>query len=205
MTGVNTAALLGLKTPVEKKTASWSRLDLHSLHPGTYMAADPSFSAFGLVLFEVMPDRDEWCVHMAQTLATGKIDATGWEETYRRTEQLQARLAVYVQQWVVGVDWGTVYAVNEAPPIGGGKMNRPEASQFGGYAFRQATQSMHRLPMVRKQDHAYLLCGDRNASKSVHHAQLKAHLPMIRGGELITNEALRDALSVAMCAAHREP
>lgn len=195
---------LASKRAAKPVVPQWSPLRLEDLHPGTYLACDQSLSACGLVLFEVAADRDDWAVHMAQLIKSDEVEATGWEETYQRTEQLQARMTVFVQQWVTGTDWGEVLAVNEAPPIGGGKLQRPEVSLISGYAFRQATRGLRRLPMVRRQDHCRLICGEPNAKKAVHHAHLKRYLALIRGaGDSVTNEATRDALSVALFAAKR--
>jgi len=60
------------------------------------------------------------------------------------------------------------------------------------------------LPMMRRQDHCKLVCGNANADKRAHHAALKLLFPHIAGSELVTNEATRDALSVALATAQRE-
>lgn len=201
-------ALQALKTRPRRKAElakdAWIPLQLPDLQPGTYLACDQSLTAAGLVLFEVSADRDRWTVHMAQQISVDKVEATGWEELYQRTETLQARMTAYVQQWIVGTDWGDVLAVNEHPPIGGGRLQRTEVSVITGYAFRQATAGMRRLPMVRRQDHCHLICGDRNAPKTEHHAWLRRYYPKIDGAqELVTNGGTRDALSVALFAARR--
>jgi len=197
--------LKGLKDKSGVKAAKakpdWSPLDLTTLHPGTYLACDQSLGATGLVLFEVMPDRDRWSVHMTQKIVGG--EAHNWEETLTSAARLQALMMAWIDQWVAGTDWGTIRAVHEAPPTGGGRFLKPELSLVSAHAFRTAAGGFPLLPMVRRQDHARLICGNGNAKKPVHHAALKLLFPQISGSELITNEAHRDALSVALTAAKR--
>jgi hypothetical protein len=183
------------------KKPLWESLDLTTLQPGTYLACDQSLTACGVVLFEVMPERDRWAVHMAQKLVGG--ENANPEESLQSAERLHALIYTYVGQWISGTDWGHVRAVHEHPPVGGGAIRRPESSYLSSLAFRLATAHIPRLPMVRKQDHAWLICGDRFADKKKHHAQLKLLYDRIDGSELVTNEATRDALSVALFAAKR--
>lgn len=192
------------KKPKRKSTArEWAPLQLDSLHAGTYLAADPSLTAFGLVLFEVTPEH-ECAVHFAQKYGVEPTEVDGWEDLLRRVKSLEDWLYAYVAQWIKATDWGHVRVVHESPPIGHLKNSKFEISLMTSYAWRNATWGIERLPMVRRQDHAWLLCGNGNVkSKSAYHAPLRALLPQIRGGELITNEATRDALSVALYAAHR--
>lgn len=206
------AALEEMRTKPKgaKRSPSWEPLQLSSLYPGTYLAADPSILAFGLVLFEVAPDQ-RYAVHMAEQFVTREGDVAGHEDTLRRTETIQSLIECWLRQWVVDHDWGTVRAVHEAPPMGGLSRSKFEISLITGYAYRAALKNVYReqggiamLPMVRRQDHAKLVCGDGNADKKIHHAALKEHFDAIRGAdELITNAAKRDALSVALTAAKR--
>jgi hypothetical protein len=212
MTQLDTSALKALRDKKPKK--AWRPLKLSTLAEGLYLGADPSLTAFGLVLFEVLPEQ-RYAVHMAEQFTTSEVE-TGWEDTLQRAELLQTDLARWFWKWLT-TGWGRVYAVHEAPPVGGGKIFRPEASLISGYAFRAALisvfgdkgtlgqlQPVRMLPMVRRQDHARLICGDPNADKKTHHEALKDLFDGIRGAdELITNGAKRDALSVALCAAHR--
>lgn len=199
---VDLSALQALKDKPAKKprTAPWEPLDLQTLHTGTYFACDPSLGATGVVLFEVF-SFDRWAVHMAQKFVGGRTE--GWEETLQSTAYLHQQLDHWVQTWIRSSDWGAVHAVHESPPTGGGKFLKPELSLLSGYAWRVATNGYPRLPMVRRQDHCKLICGNANADKAVHHAALKKFFPDIVGSELVTNEALRDALSIAIFAAHR--
>lgn len=192
------------RKPKRKSTArEWSPLQLDSLHAGTYLAADPSLTAFGLVLFEVTPEH-ECAVHLAQKKEIPQTEHTSHEDLLQRVKSLEEWLYAYVAQWVKSSDWGHVRAVHEAPPMGRGKLVKPEISLMTSYAWRNATWGIERLPMVRRQNHAWLLCGDGSVKdKRVYHAPLKELLSQVRGGEQITNEATRDAMSVALFAAHR--
>lgn len=199
------SALLGLKErkPPPSKP-EWKPLDLTALHPGTYVAADQSLDGFGLVVLEVFGQRLPPAVHLAQKIKVGPTaDASGWEDILRRTATLGARLTLYIDTWVRATDWGEMRAVHEAPPIGGGKFVNPEISLITAREFRRACVGLPMLPMVRRQDHARLICGLPNAPKPLHHKALKKLYPDIRGTELVTNEAHRDALSVGLYAAWR--
>lgn len=205
MSDLDLSGLKSLRTGGEVKAAktkktTWEPLDLRDLQPGTYLACDQSLGATGLVLFEVMPERDRWSVHMAQKLDGG--GNANWEEALSSAARLQALMVGWIHSWVIGTDWGDVKAVHEAPPIGGGRIMRPESSLLGAFAFRNAI-GFPLLPMVRRQDHAKLICGNANAKKPIEHASLKQLFPQITGSELITNEAHRDALCVALAAARR--
>lgn len=218
VTQLNTSALTALKDKKPTRKKVWEPLRLSSLHPGTYLAADPSLTAFGLVLFEVAPEQ-RYAVHMAEVFKTEQGDVGGHEDTLTRALRMESQILVWLRTWVVDHDWGRIHPVHEAPPIGGLKHSKFEISLLTGLAFRSALkqafahqgslgtqrQVIGLLPMVRRQDHARLICGDPNADKKVHHGALKEHFDAIRGAdELITNEAKRDALSVSIFAAWRE-
>jgi hypothetical protein len=210
MTDIDTSALtnLGGKRKAPKTTrAPWQPLDLATLHPGTYLACDQSLGAAGVVLFEVMQmgssDVRRYVVHMAETFVGGRTE--GYDEVLDSAQMLQLALSIWVNKWVRGTDWGQpILTVHEGIPTGGGRYLKPELSLVSAMAFRTATAGWTRLPSVRYQDHAYLICGKRGEKdKKVHHAALKGYFDQIQGSELITNEAKRDALSVALAAAHR--
>lgn len=205
-----TLDLSGLEALKNKRAAKskpeWSPLELSSLRTGTYLAADPSLTAFGLVLFEV--DAEHRCaVHMTAKFTTEAPlpgDPQGHEDTLRRARQIYNALNAWLGEWVWPHDWGNVKAVHEAPPMGNLKHSKFEYSLITGFAFRQAVFPTELLPMVRRQDHARLICGNPDATKPFHHAALKDLFDEIRGAdELVTNEAHRDALSVALAAAKR--
>lgn len=226
MTKIDTSGLQAVKSGRKaKEKPEWAPFDFELLHEGMYLACDQSYTASGLVELYVWPDRVE--VMQAIRIATDEIpEVSGWESDYRRADDLQQQILRWMHKHRVmlpiswsssdGRSWkppsGLVAYVHEAPPIGGGKFVHPEVSLLSGYAFRMAMRelthhnnwSMSPLPMIRAQDHKNLICGNANADKRVHHAALKKHfIPRIVGSEMITNEATRDALSIALTAAYR--
>lgn len=215
MTDIDTSALT---TFVEKKSAKkkpeWAPLDLSTLHEGMYLACDQSFTAAGLVWLCVWPG-SVVRVMAATTISSEPGEVGGWESDYGRAEFLQNRVVGWIVDGhlMLRMEWsprGPAVYLHEAPPIGGGKFVHPEVSLLAGYAFRQAMRElvqtgweMRPAPMVRRQDHAKLICGNANATKPVHHRALKELFPQIEGSSMITNEATRDALSIALTAAYR--
>jgi hypothetical protein len=181
---------------------SWHPLKLEELPNCRYLAADPSLSAFGLVFIEV--HEGQVYVQEAEKLSTVQTEAGGWESNFRRAEELYQLLNAIINRWIG--DWGTgLFAVHEAPPAGGGMVQRPESSILGGREFRRVCTEFL-LPidkLVTPQSHKKLICGNHIASKKQHHDAVRELLPKIHDSRLISNEALRDTLSVALYAAHR--
>jgi hypothetical protein len=204
---IDTAPLVELAS--KQKTSSpvkvaWAPLDLGTLHDGTYLAADPSLTGFGLVLFEVDQARRRYCVHLAAKFDVPKTEAGGWEDILTRAATLNYRLDIWLRQYVFVRRYTNLVAVHEAPPIGHGKMLNPEISLIASREFRASVRHVVPiLPMVRRQDHCKLICGNANAKKPEHHAALRGLFSRIPGSEDVTNEATRDALSVALTAAKR--
>jgi hypothetical protein len=205
MTSLDTSALQSLALRGKSKTErpGWRPLELSELNPGLYLGCDQSLAAAGLVLFEVGAERDRWTVHVAQKITIVRTEHSGWEDILQRALTLDSHFKSFMHAWITDSDWDDIMAVHEAPPIGGGKLVNPEISLIAAYAFRCATLGLRQLPMVRRQDHAKLICGNGNATKAQHHAALKPYFEHIRGSTAITNEATRDALSVAIFAARR--
>jgi hypothetical protein len=199
--------LSGLQAVKEKRTqakakSAWQPLRLSDLHPGVYLACDQSVRALGLVLFEATPE-GRYAVHLAETFTEPTY--VGHVGLLANTGRIQDRLEEYFDRWIPVGGWGIVHAVHEMPPVNKGKMARPEVSLLSAYAFVRAVKNRYLLlAPVGKQSHSKLICGEANADKKIHHAALKEHFDAIRGAdELITNEATRDALSIALAAAYR--
>jgi hypothetical protein len=203
VSALQTAGLVELASRRSRKPRpTRQRLDLAALQHGSYLAADPSLSGFGLVLLEVAGSGV--AVHLSQTFAVPPSEEhSGWEDILVRVEALQAKLVAYLDQWVARTDWGQIRVVHEAPPIGHGKLLNPEIPLLASREFRRATAAYPMLAMVRRQDHARLVCGNPNATKIEHHRALKGFYPALRGAEIVTNAATRDALSVGLYAAQR--
>lgn len=181
----------------------WFPLDLNALPNCRIIACDPSFSAMGIVFLEVYDG--QVTVNGAEKLATEPTAEGGWESNFARAEELYGRISYIFSEWLE--DWGAgTIAVHESPPSGGGNLMRIESSILGGREFRRAaTQwSVPIGKLVTPQSHKKLLCGNHIAKKPEHHAAIKLLLPDILDSKVITNEALRDALSIALYAAHRQ-
>lgn len=221
MAEIDTSALQDVKTGrVSKNKQEWAPFDFAVLHPGFYLACDQSLDATGLVLLLVRsPEDDPEAVEVrvidAVKVGTEKTEQGGWEDVLRRARVLQELVNGFAAR-----NWPfsklPIYGVHEAPPIGGGsRFLKPELSLISAYAFREAIRPIHwdreelrmeyrLLPMVRPQDHKALTCGNPNAKKPQHHAVLRQFfMSRIQGSEKVTNEATRDALSIALTAAYR--
>lgn len=179
----------------------WVELDLATLPNCRFIACDPSLAASGLVFIEVHDG--EVYVLGAETVGTTKTDKLGWADTFQRAHELKTALRPILESWLH--DYGGGVAVHEAPPAGGGEMMRIESTILAGYSFEQVAEElgMESAPLVTPQAHKFFICGKARAGKKEHHAKLKEYLPAILDGKYITNEALRDALSIALYAADR--
>lgn len=179
----------------------WHALDLSTLPSGEWLAADPSLAAFGLVHFEIRSSQ-VYILH-AITLATDQTPAGGWESNLTRALYMRHKIADTVDDWIPGF---LCRAVQESPPTGGGAMMRPESTMLGGVMFRLACADwgLENAPLVTPQSHKKLTCGNHIAKKKEHHDAIRNLLPQIHNSQIIKNEALRDALSVGLYAAHRE-
>lgn len=187
------------RNAVAKK--KWSELDLAALPNCRFIACDPSLAATGLVFIEVHDG--EVYVLGAETVGVAKTELVGWADTFQRAHLLKTALRPILESWVH--DFGGGVAVHEAPPTAGGNMMRIESTILAGYTFEQLAEElgMESVPLVTPMAHKFLLCGNGRATKKEHHEKVKALLPSIFDGKYITNEALRDALSIALYAADR--
>jgi hypothetical protein len=201
---LNTAALVDLAERRQRKTAPATRsLDFADLHEGTWLAADPSLTGFGLVVLQVRQAQRRYTVLAAGKLTVSPTTATGWEDILQRATIMRSMLQSFFTQHAWLARTADLRVVHEAPPIGHGKLINPEIALLTSYVFRDTAPLGQKMPMVRRQDHAKLICGNANAKKPVHHKALKALFPHLTDTRLVTNEATRDALSVAIYAAHR--
>ncbi len=179
----------------------WFPLELATLPNCRYIACDPSITALGLVFLEVHDG--EVYILGAEKLSAASTGKVGWEDTFERAKAMESLVGAVLTDWLH--DYGDARAVNESPPIGTGPMMRIEATILTGYGFgRQAERLGATLEsMVMPRSHKWLLCGNAAATKIQHHAEIRKLLPDIIDGKMITNEATRDALSVALFAADR--
>lgn len=185
------------KRPVPRTKAEWAPAGLEGLPDGQVLAVDQSLSSSGLVFLSSLDGtiQVEWAV----TYRTGDDGegAGGHEANLRRALELE-RLFSNLLETVSG----DPTIVHEAPTTGGGKVMRPESSLMAAQALRSAAYRWYLAvaPMVRAQDHKRFTCGQANATKKDHHRALMiwAEGLGIANLSVITNEHLRDALSIAL-------
>lgn len=184
-------------------TKKWNELDLADLPNCRVIACDPSLGATGLVFIEV--HEGEVYVLGAETVGTTKTDKVGWEDTFLRAHQLKTALWPILESWVHDFGGGLATAVHEAPPVGSG-MLRKESSILAGYDFEQLAEQLGVTngALVTPMAHKFLICGNGRAKKKEHHEALKILMKTILDSSCVTNEATRDALSIALYAANRK-
>jgi hypothetical protein len=194
-------ASIGSMKMAKKKV--WHPLDLAALPNCRIIACDPSLTALGMVFLEV--HESQAVILGAEKLSTARTDKVGWEDTFERAKTMEGLVAAVMTDWLEDFGSGNLMAFVESPPIGGGPLVRVESTLLTGYGFtKQALeQDIAVGPLVMPQAHKWLLCGNYRAVKKEHHEELKKLLPDILDGKLITNEALRDALSIALFGAHK--
>lgn len=180
--------------------------------PGFVLAFDQSLAATGFVVLEGRLDRYdrvELTILGAEVLKT--VDSAegkgGHAENLRRARDqyhayftLLKSFSIYRRRAVVA---------HEAPPDGGGRIMRPESSLLAALSLEIATEEAGFLGgiTVASATHRKLVCGRGNVTKKVAHEGLALWAPALVNGytKHITNEALRDALSVALVALSGAP
>lgn len=212
---MNTDALESFAGKIPAKPVkTWSPPKLESLpfsRPRTVVAVDPSLRKFAAVCLR----RDErgLSVLAAQKFGTDAHPGGGYEESLRKGLQLIDSFGEWLLWLAQLADLSRAEFVHEGPPVGGGRVVRPEAALLGGFAMRAALQVLcaQAQPMIQPQTHKAFFCGPdarrQGFGKKEHHAVLMpwAREAGVVGLDLITNEDLRDALSVAVCHLFREP
>lgn len=213
---MNTDALKELgksASPAAKKKVSWRAPRgedfVLPVAPGARLvfAFDQSLSACGFVAVggQIRDGKPFVAISAAQRIAVELNDgSTGYERELRRALILRDEIAD--RALGLALTWNQFSAdievVHEAPPIGGGRMRSPESSLLAAMAVRMAftDDRYHLRPMVAPRTHKVFVSGNARATKGEHHAALKQVMAdlEIQGAESITNEAHRDALSVAL-------
>lgn len=215
---MNTDALesfaAGAAAKAPKKT--WTpptEADFHAPEaPGVryVLGIDQSLSACGLALIGAQrkPEGLVLVVMDAEKITTAAPLFKGFEEHFQRAEQLHDLIERFLSRVYFGTE-GDIELVHEAPPVGGGRLRTPESSILSALAVRLAARKswIRRGPMVPPQVHKTFVCGDRRADKKKHHAALTALAADlgIAQWEFVTNEATRDAASLALLHLSREP
>lgn len=167
------------------------------------LAVDQSLSATGMVWLAV--GKRELMVYGAWTFRSeADEDADGHEQNLQRAMDLGSQIHEVLHE----VYQNVAHVVHEGPPVGGGRIMRPESSLLAALALRQvaARWVIPVAPMVQPQTHKRVVCGNGNATKKEEHAalaQLATTLPILEYRR-ITNEATRDALCVGIAHLLRE-
>jgi Holliday junction resolvasome RuvABC endonuclease subunit len=164
---------------------------------GNVLAFDQSLAACGMVLLS--HDRHILRVVDAVMFKTPS-ETSGHEDQFQRGVALARHVRSYLAAHDVHAPEWT--AVHEAPPVGGGQIRTPESSLLAAQAIRieMDYRGIPVAPMVTPQQHKWVTSGDRLIRKGPHRAALLRLTTMlgVEGCALITNEAHRDALSVAL-------
>jgi len=180
-----------------KRRPEWTAPTRADLGQGCILAFDPSLGATGFVALE--HTQGLLRVVDAQTI---KGDApemcTGWERVFQQALTLGAKLRSLLEPYS-RLSWSVVH---ESPPVGGGKIKSIESTVLAGQSLRFATECLGfaMMPMVSSVQHKYATVGRSHLDKPTHHQLLKPILEALALDNLsyITNEAKRDAISVAL-------
>lgn len=213
---MNTEALAAFSTKRAPGKAAWRPPEITDFQyrwARTVMAFDPSLRGCGAVCVTLCGRQGHadapprlW-VDAAKKFSTSDHEVGGYEESLRKTLELAGMLRPWILETLRGHAVANVEFVHEGPPVGGGKVIRPEASLLGGAALRFAlTQGppLNRTvePMIQPQTHKRLWCGPRPKNQTItkkeHHDAMMARAREwdVIGLDKITNEATRDAFSV---------
>lgn len=207
---MNTEALAAFSAKKAPDKAVWRPpeiLDFQYRYSRTVMAFDPSLRACGAIVLTITSVKGVptiW-VDAARKFTTADHEVGGFEESLRKTLELSELIGPWILTEMRGHHLAGIEFVHEGPPVGGGKLIRPEAALLAGAAVRFALAPMNLTvePMIQPQTHKRLWCGPRpkneTVSKKQHHDTMMARAEelAVRGLDKITNEATRDAFSVA--------
>lgn len=180
--------------------------------PGLVLAFDQSLAATGFVVLEGRlnkNDRVELSILESEVLKTtdSAEGKGGHAENLRRARDQYHAYSTLLRSFAVHRAHATV--AHEAPPDGGGRIMRPESSLLAALALEIAAEEagFREGVAVASATHRKLVCGRGNVTKKVAHTGLAMWAPALVSGysRRITNEALRDGLSVALAALHRAP
>jgi hypothetical protein len=197
------AALRGMrdKQEIKKAANAWAPPARGDLARGRILAFDQSLAACGVVV--LVSDETGLTIRNAHVMQVPPTDAKrGREHMLRRGLLLLDAITDWYGREVEGDSWDVVY---EAVPEGG-SIRSPESSLLGAMAVLMASRSFRGttrlLEPVPAQSHKRFICGNRNASKTEHHAALmKWGVDLgVAGLEQLTNEGKRDAFSVGVYA-----
>lgn len=205
---INTEGLDALAGRRASKTRPvWQPPTRADFRPGFVLAFDQSLANTGFVVLEIKRDkhdRNELTILTSEILRT--VDEAegkgGHAENLRRAQVQYRNYFSLLKSFSVHRSHATI--AHESPPDGGGKLMRPESSLLSALALRIAAQeAMFPLGVaVASGTHRKIVCGRGNVDKKTAHEGLATWAPLLVNGyaKHITNEAKRDALSVALSA-----
>jgi hypothetical protein len=207
---VNTEALESFSAKKAPSKTAWHPpeiTDFQYRYARTVMAFDPSLRACGAVALTITSVRGMpiIAVHAGKKFVTADHAMGGFEESLRKTLELSEQIGPWILNEMRGFHLAGIEFVHEGPPVGGGKLIRPEAALLGGAALRFALTPLNLTvePMIQPQTHKRLWCGPRSKNQTItkkeHHDAMMARAQElgVLGLDKITNEATRDAFSVA--------
>jgi hypothetical protein len=195
---MNLEDLKQFRDPAQKpRKGAWSPPRADDFAYRNLIAFDPSLRATGVVAVSSTPQGI--IIREAHQFPNPNVgDYSGNEESFRKAMELSRN----VTQWRLNCEtdisgWAFVH---EAPPIGGGRIRHPESILLSSLAVRSSMWGHECMPMVTAAAHKKYICGNAKADKVEQHAELKAIADFLdfQGFGLITNEAKRDALAIAL-------
>lgn len=190
---------LGTKVKQAKGKPEWRAPVLDDFKQGHVLAFDQSLS--GCAAVALIRREDELLVYATEMFKTSHVQAGGHEENLQRAIELSDKIISWL--YGMGIRPGEWIIAHEAPPIGGGRLIRPESSLLASLAVRVACKQF-RLPvalMVSKQAHAHFICGKSKADKKEHHEvlmRLAAEEWMVNNLQAVSNGDKRDAFSIGL-------
>lgn len=195
---MNLEELKQFRDPAHKpRKGAWKAPRAEDFAYRNLIAFDPSLNATGVVAVSSTPQGI--VIREAHKFPNPSVgDAQGNEEHFRKGIALIGNIT----QWRTdcSIDITSWEYVHEAPPIGGGRIKHPESALLGSMAVRTSMWFHNCLGMVSPAAHKKYICGNAKADKVEEHRELKAIADFLdfQGFDLITNEAKRDALCVAL-------
>lgn len=186
---------LAAKKAGKAAKAEWSPPQAADFRDGSVIGVDQSLANCGIVQLAVHNGR--LGIMHAEMLRTVAVH-DGPEDSLLRFEQIRRQLN---ECFAVLASPSSV--CHETPPIirRGVPMQRPEASWLAAAAVRAAAGDTGRkVVMLGAQHHKKVTSGNGNAKKPEHHRAMMGWLAGLDvvGLERVTNEDLRDALSIAL-------
>lgn len=203
---MNTDALSALRDKKPAK-APWRPPTIDDFRPGGVIAIDQSLSACGAVALHM--EQSLMVLDVAVFRIPAPVDGRGGRELdMRRALLLREQVSPWLARMIRTMQMEGV--VHEAIPEGN-FIKHPEASLLSAMAVNVAAQDhgISVLTPIHKYTHSNFTCGNSKATKKEHGAALMklAEELNIFNRQLITNEALRDALSIGLTqlwSGHRE-